>query len=334
MLKDFGHIPALPATWLPILAALVLLAGVVVSVRSVKAAGPNPDPESGGVAAIAGTPMLVAAGLVALLWVWSRNPITLHSYGFFLVVGFFLATWNACMEARRRGYDPNIILDMAMPMLVATVAMCRVLYIILNPHEFKNFGEMLSIWGGGLSFHGSLVAAPMVIAYFAWSRKVPFTTLCDIVAPSVFLGYVFGRIGCFLNGCCYGSVCELPWAVHFPNLVNDPATALRHPTQLYSAILAFGLFVFMQRAKLKPAFNRFPGQMSLLFFALYAVERGFIEIFRAGSTAETVFGTDWLTQAQVASIAALVVIAVVWTVKTRRAPLQPVPPAGPLLPHP
>jgi phosphatidylglycerol:prolipoprotein diacylglycerol transferase len=149
----------------------------------------------------------------------------------------------------------------------------------------------------------------------------------------VFLGYVFGRIGCFMNGCCYGGVCEVPWGVHFPH-VGDAPGVLRHPAQLYSSLMALGLFAFMQRAKLSPVFNRFPGQLTLLFFALYAVERGVMEIFRAGSTAHTVLGTDWLTQAQVVSIIALIVVAIAWTVMSRRAKGEPaLPSSQPLAPH-
>lgn len=335
MLPTLAEIPVLPATWLPVLAAVVLLCSLAVAARLVMTNGQSiPAGEPGGALAVASTPLIVAAALIGLLFVWSRNPIKLHSYGFFLVLGFFLATWNACLEARRRGYDPNIILDMAMPMLLATVAMCRVLYIVLNWGEFHSLRQMVSIWDGGLSFHGSLIAAPLVVAYFAWSRKVPFGVLCDIVAPSVFLGYVLGRLGCFMNGCCYGSVCELPWAVHFPHAKDAPGV-LRHPAQLYSSLMALGLFVFMQRAKLSATFNRFPGQITLLFFALYAVERGIMEIFRAGSTAGTVLGTSWLTQAQVASIIGLVVIVVSWTILSRRAKAQPSVPNGqPLIPHP
>lgn len=279
--------------------------------------------------AVAGTPLLIGAAIIGVLFVWSRNPITLHSYGFFLVLGFFLATWNACLEARRRGYDPNIVLDMAMPMLLATVAMCRVLYVLLNLDEFTSLAQVVRIWDGGLSFHGSLVAAPLVIAYFARSRNIGFGTLCDIVAPSVFLGYIFGRLGCFMNGCCYGGVCELPWAVYFPHAGDAPGV-LRHPAQLYSSLMAIGLFAFMQRAKLSSTFTRFPGQLTLLFFALYAIERGIMEIFRAGATAETVLSTSWLTQAQVASIIALIVIAVAWTILSRRAASH----TSTLVPHP
>ena len=100
--------------------------------------------------------------------------------------------------------------------------------------------------------------------------------------------------------------------------------ALSHPTQLYSAALALLLF-FMQWAKKQPAFNRFPGQPTLLFLALYSLERGFVEIFRNGVTASTVLGTSWLTQAQFVSVLTLVGVAIVWAVLQRRASSNPSP---------
>jgi phosphatidylglycerol---prolipoprotein diacylglyceryl transferase len=257
----------------------------------------------------------VAAGLLVVL---SRTSITLHSYGFFLILGFGLATWNACLEARRRGYDPNIILDLMLPMLFVTVAMCRVVYILLNRSHFHSFGEMLQVWQGGLSFHGVFPGSIAVVAYFAHTRRMRFGVLADLLAPSVFLGYFFGRLGCLLNGCCYGHACDLPWAMVFPTeekrwILTPPS----HPAQLYSALLALPLFFVMQRAKFSPKFNRFPGQLTLLFFALYAVERFFVEFFRAGATARFIFGLP-LTEAQFVSLFGVVIVALFWRVLAQR----------------
>ena len=98
-----------------------------------------------------------------------QHSITLHSYGFFLILGFFAATWNGCLEAKRRGYDPNLILDLALPMLVVCVLMCRVLYVLLDLDQFHDFGDMLRIWDGGLSFHGILPGSLMVMGYYSYT---------------------------------------------------------------------------------------------------------------------------------------------------------------------
>jgi phosphatidylglycerol:prolipoprotein diacylglycerol transferase len=195
-------------------------------------------------------------------------------------------------------------------------------YIALDPGQFSSIGQMVRLWDGGLSFHGSLIAAPAVVWFYAWRNKMSFGELADLIAPSVFLGYGVARLGCFFNGCCYGAVCQLPWAVQF-HAEGRPAGVLTppsHPAQLYSSLLSLLFFGLMQRAKILPFFNHFAGQLTLLFFALYAVERAVVEIFRNGATAvPLIAGIPWFTQAQFISVAMLVAVAVLWIVLLRRA---------------
>src|SRR5918999_1329029 len=82
--------------------------------------------------------------------------------------------------------------------------------------ELANLLDAINISSGGLTFYGGLVLATFAcIAYGVW-RKVPLRLGMDIVAPCVMLGLAFGRVGCFLNGCCYGAACDASWAVRFP----------------------------------------------------------------------------------------------------------------------
>jgi len=303
-------IPALPSVFLLPVALLSLALGGLFSWRLRNSA-----------------PIALGAGIAVLAYFWSRNPVPLHSYGLMLVLGFFVSTWLACLEAKRRGFDPNLILDIAMPLLLVSIICCRSLYFVIYPAQWHGWRAFLQIWEGGLSFHGALVGAPAVIAYFAYARKIPFGTIGDLVAPGAFMGYAIGRIGCFLNGCCYGHACNLPWAVSFPeegNRETDAAghflhmTPPSHPAQLYSTLMGTLLFAIMWRMRLIPRFNRFPGHLTLIFFAFYAIERFIMEIFRTGATAPMAFGTTWLTEAQFASLVALVVIAGLYAVIVRR----------------
>jgi len=249
------------------------------------------------------------------------GPVKLHSYGLLLVIGFFLAIWNACREAERRGRKPELILDLALPLLLVSIVMCRLVYVFQNLDQYRSLAQVVRVWDGGLSFHGAFFGALFVLGYFAFQRKIHFAELCDMIMPSVFLGYCFGRVGCFLNGCCYGTVCDLPWAMQFPDEhQRGVLTPPSHPAQLYSALMALALFFVMQRAKISPRFNLFHGQLTLLFFALYAIERAIMEYFRNGATAENPFGLSWLTNAQLVSAVALVVVAVLWMCGLRRSP--------------
>ncbi len=307
MRPELAVIPQLsPSLLLPLLGLVFLFSVVAVASQW-----------RGGWEAVS-VPLIFGGAAFGLLIVLSRTSITLHSYGFFLILGFGIATWNACMEARRRGYDPNLVLDLMLPMLLVTVACCRLVFVMLNRSQFHSLSDVLQVWNGGLSFHGIFPGSIAVVGYFALTRKIRFGILADILAPSVFLGYFFGRLGCFFNGCCYGYACDLPWAFSFPSEENRRVFTLpSHPTQLYSAALALVLFWFMQRAKVNPKLTRFPGQLTLLVFGLYAVERFFVEHFRAGATARYLFGTPF-TEAQFVSVAGLVVIALFWRTLAQR----------------
>ncbi|HEX8551187.1 MAG TPA: prolipoprotein diacylglyceryl transferase [Abditibacteriaceae bacterium] len=306
-------IPRLPSSAFVPLLLLCAVVGAFFTVRSARA--PLQEDETRDIY----FPAMLAAGAAVALWVWQRQPVVLHSYGLFLVLGFVLAVWLATKEAIRRGIDPNVVVDLSLPLLGWSVFACRVLYILLNREQFHSFGQMVAVWDGGLSFHGSLVAAPLVIWYYARRAGISPLQLTDAIAPAVFAGYAIGRIGCLMNGCCYGNMCSAPWAMVFPVEGNrSQFTPPSHPTQLYSTVLATGLFFVMQRVRIAPFFNRFAGQITILFFALYACERAFIELFRNGATARTVFGLSWLTQAQLASILALVALAAFWSFLARR----------------
>lgn len=304
MFPVLAQIPALPSFYLPFIAGAAGLLSLLGVWKTRTAA-----------------PLAFAVGVAFLAWLWSRSAgVTLHSYGFFLVLGFFLSTWLACLEAKRRGYDPNIVLDLAMPLLLVSILCCRVLYFLVYPEAWQGFGQFFQIWQGGLSFHGAFVGALGTLGYFAWKRRVPFGTICDFVAPGMFLGYAIGRVGCFANGCCYGHPTDVLWACVFPVEGNRALSTLpSHPAQLYSTLMGLGIFGVMWSIRGKPAFNRFPGQLSLLLGAFYAIERFVMEFFRSGATAPEAFGLEWLTLAQLASVVALVVLGALWWALSRRS---------------
>jgi phosphatidylglycerol:prolipoprotein diacylglycerol transferase len=187
MLPILFTIPPLPGGFfLPLLVLTVLGAAVfslrgAAQLRAADSAATGDVPASADDGSAVTFPLFVAAFVGGLLWVWSRNPIKLHSYGLFLILGFAAAVWSACREARRRGRDLNIILDLSIPLLVFSVIMCRVLYIALDPGQFDSIGEMVRLWDGGLSFHGSLVAAPLVIWFYAQRNGMSFGELADIM---------------------------------------------------------------------------------------------------------------------------------------------------------
>jgi phosphatidylglycerol:prolipoprotein diacylglycerol transferase len=147
-----------------------------------------------------------------------------HSFGVMLVLGFMLAMALAKYLARRSRLDPEIFANAALIALLSGVIGARLSHVIENWHQYTdpsrsawaNFREAINIAEGGLTYYGGfLMATVSCIAYGLWKR-VPIRLGMDILAPCIMIGLGFGRIGCFLNGCCFGAQCSLPWAVEFP----------------------------------------------------------------------------------------------------------------------
>jgi phosphatidylglycerol---prolipoprotein diacylglyceryl transferase len=154
--------------------------------------------------------------------------IVIHGYGLLLVIGFLLAVRLAQFLARRSKIDPEFFMNMGLIALFAGVVGARLSHVLENWGQytradrsmFENLKDALNVSSGGLTYYGGfLLAIPSCIAYGIY-KKVPLRTGMDIVAPCLMVGLGIGRIGCFLNGCCYGAECDLPWAVRFPYYSN------------------------------------------------------------------------------------------------------------------
>jgi phosphatidylglycerol:prolipoprotein diacylglycerol transferase len=132
----------------------------------------------------------------------------------------------------------------------------------------------------------------------------------DIMAPSLALGQALGRMGCFFAGCCYGKTCDLPWAVTFtrPDTLAPIGIPI-HPTQLYSALSNFIIFLFLFSFRKK---KKFEGQLFWSYVFLYGVTRSIIEIFRGDFRGELVFNVLSISQATGCVMAILAVIMIVY----------------------
>jgi phosphatidylglycerol:prolipoprotein diacylglycerol transferase len=244
--------------------------------------------------------------------------LPIRSYGLMMVVGFSLGIWRAVRVSKKRyGIDPERVYDLALVLLIGGVIGARIVFILLNPAT-ESWGSFFAVWQGGLSFHGGLIFAMLFGLIYTRIVKLPYWKCADLVAPSLAIGYAFTRIGCFLNGCCYGCPTTLPWGVRFSE--NGVLTPPSHPTQLYA--FAANLLIFFVLTRLeRPSTSsgctdRKPGFVFVGYIGLYSIYRFLIEFLRSGYTAK-LFALG-LTQAQWVSIAAIVVSAVVMLTVYRR----------------
>jgi phosphatidylglycerol---prolipoprotein diacylglyceryl transferase len=251
--------------------------------------------------------------------------LQIRSYGLMMAVGFALGIWRAIRVSKKRyGIEPERVYDLALVLLVSGVLGARAVYILLNPAT-ENWRDFIAVWQGGLSFHGGLAFA--MIAGYVYTRiaKLPYWKCGDLVAPSLAIGYAFTRIGCFLNGCCYGCPTSLPWGVRFIdessplNTASHHAlTAPSHPTQIYAFFANLLIFWLLTRLE---RIDRKPGFVFVSYLGLYSIYRFLVEFLRSGVSAQPwAFG---LTQAQGASLAMLAIALVLIATVYRHGPAPP-----------
>jgi len=143
--------------------------------------------------------------------------VTLKSYGLMMVIGFLAAVYLIRRLSRNITPDPQLITNAALYSLIGGVVGARLFYVI---HYFEHFKEnpasVFAIWHGGLELLGGVILAITIILFYLLYHKLPVRQYLDILAIALMLALVFGRIGCLLNGCCFGKPTELPWGIRFP----------------------------------------------------------------------------------------------------------------------
>lgn len=246
------------------------------------------------------------------------GPFTIHWYGVMVALAFALGLWTASRRGLRAGLTPESILDLGPWLIGGTLLGARALYVVSYwREEFANrpLSEIFMIQHGGLVFYGGLIGAVLTgVLYLRW-KKLPLWKVADAIAPSIALGYVFGRIGCLTNGCCYGRACDLPWAIRFPadNPLHPPTFPV-HPTQIYDSLLSLGLYAalaWLYRRK------KFDGQIFALYLIAYAFTRSFVEYFRGDYSDAHIHGG--LTPAHLVSIGIFAAGVGLWFVLSKQA---------------
>ena len=288
------------------------------------------------------------------------------AYFTMLVIGFGLATWIGARWARRSALDHDTIIDLGLFSLIAGVAGARILHVVADgyfwdyvhlctdpslvewhitqaqctdvegvwnaqehicqPAESDCFA-WAAFWRGGLTYYGGLVAASGFGLWFLRREKFPMMKAADMAGMVIPVGLFWGRIGCFLGGCCFGTVSDGPLAVRFPEW--SPASEAQHragqlqapwleslpvhPAQLYEAAGCLAIAALMM-LWLHPR-KRFDGEVFVVFLGLYAVLRFLLEFVRADDRG----GVLGLSTSQLIGIGVVAVCAGSWGWLRRRA---------------
>jgi len=143
--------------------------------------------------------------------------LTVKSYGLMMVIGFLAAVYLIRYLSRNIIPDPQLITNAALYSLIAGVVGARIFYVVHYWEQFRGDPlSMFAIWEGGLELLGGVLLAVSVIFIYLRYHRLPIRVYLDILGIALVLALAFGRIGCFMNGCCFGKPTKLPWAVRFP----------------------------------------------------------------------------------------------------------------------
>ena len=219
----------------------------------------------------------------------SFRGFKVHTYGVLIALGVLLGIWVLRRGARAEGMDPEKVTDVAFWALLAALAGARVSFILLHWGEYAEDPlQALKFWEGGLVFYGGLIPGILVGVLTIRSKGLPLSETMDLFAPSLALGHAIGRIGCFCAGCCYGSPTSLPWGVIFRDPQSLAPLGVRlHPTQLYSSLFLFGLFLFLILLRRRKVFA---GEVFWSYLLIYSAGRFFLEFLRGDPRTQLLWG--------------------------------------------
>lgn len=230
---------------------------------------------------------------------------TVYSYGLMLAIAFIVSSALAGRYAREINFPKEVVFNFTFIVFVFGIAGARLLYVLQNLKDYwPDPLEVFMLQHGGLSWFGGLLLGSISGIVYIRSKKLSVYQVLDVIAPFAALGQAIGRIGCLLNGCCYGKPSAS--GLYFPS-----QDAILIPAQLYSSLLLLCLFIVLRLMQQKPHRQ---GVIILSYLMFYSLKRFFVEYWR-GDASVVFFG---LTLFQVCSIVLFFSAAVALTFIKKR----------------
>lgn len=234
----------------------------------------------------------------------------IFTYGLLVATGFLVAILLASSRAEKEGLDSQKVLDLCFYVMVSALLGARLLYVIVEYRYFLDSPlEIFKFWKGGLVFYGGLILGVLISLWYLKRNQMPMWKTADLLAPSIALGQLIGRWGCFFAGCCFGRKTDVAWGITFTDPRSlAPLEISLHPTQVYLSLNAVFIFMFLMWLSKRKVFD---GQILWFYGILYSIGRFLIEYFRGddrGFPVEQVLSTSQFVGVFVFSFSAFMLL--------------------------
>lgn len=239
------------------------------------------------------------------------DKLTVQSYGTLIAMGVVFSLFYARREATKMNIDPAKMIDLFLWVFLAAFVGGRFFTFFERPdYYFGNPANMLKFSGSGFVFYGSLIFAIPTMLIFFKKQKMPVLAMVDMMAMIAVIVHMFGRMGCFMAGCCHGVPTDGVLAVTFthPESAAEPLGVPLHPTQLYSVFMLLLILATLQIIKKR---KQFDGQLFLIYIMMYAIGRSVIEEFRGDEIRGFVFD-GLLSHSQLISLIVIIGATIVY----------------------
>lgn len=212
---QWGNVPIFGAGVLLLVWAVVGVLGLKATARAVG--------WSAALKAHLPTIVIVAAAITFFVPKYFPDGVPIRGYGMMVLLGSIAGIWLSVRRAQQAGLAGEEILGLAVWMFIAGVAGARLFYVIeywddriRQADWLSTLKAALSFTEGGLVIYGAFIGAMIGFTLYMRRRGLPALAVCDMITAGMLVGLAFGRIGCLMNGCCYGGESDKPWAITFP----------------------------------------------------------------------------------------------------------------------
>ena len=214
---------------------------------------------------------------------FSIGKFTIHGYGLMIALGFLFALIFGMWQCKKKNLNDDLFYNLAMCVLIFGWLGGKILFIIV---EFKQFliSPMSVIGSEGFVVYGGIISGVLTIFVFCKIKKIDFLSYIDVIATAVAINQGFGRIGCLMAGCCYGRETDSWPYIIFPEGCMAPAGVKLVPTQIYSAVADFLLFLLLFMIINSKKYVK--GMGMAVYLTCYAIGRSIIECFRSDARGE------------------------------------------------